>query len=116
MRSSNCFLHVGTNDAGKIWVDEILVIDNPLDGVAECSEHFVQLNLAAGSTPVLMKIDQAGGNWGAYVELYGIDAHKKFVTECKARNQAKDLDHPESIASHIKTQVICKQEDRYIGD
>jgi sialidase-1 len=114
-KARTIYLHAGTNDAGKIWIGNDLMIEHPFDGGAERSEHAVEINLKTGLTPVLMKIDQAGGNWGAFVELYGVDAHKKFVAERKARDRAKDLDDPDGIASHIKTQVINKQKDRYIG-
>jgi len=109
------FLHAGTNDAGKIWVGNKLIIEHPFDGGAERSEHFAKIELKKGTTPVLMKIDQAGGGWGAFVELYGVKAHKKFLAERKARDKGKDFNDPGSIASHIETQVICKQENRYIG-
>ena len=109
------FLHVGTNDAGKVWVGKKLVIENPFDGGAIRSQYIEKVDINAGRTPVLLKIDQAGGNWGAYVELYGAEVHKKLIAELKARDKGKDLDDPESIATHIKTQVICKEKDRYIG-
>lgn len=114
-KKQTVYLHAGTNDGGKIWVGNNLIIEHPFDGGAERSEHYTKIELKNGRTPVLIKIDQAGGDWGAFVELYGTNAHKKFITERKARDHAKDLDHLESIASHIKTKVICKQKDRYIG-
>jgi sialidase-1 len=114
-KKQTIWLHAGTNDAGKIWVGEKLVVENPFDGGAMRSQFIVKVELEKGKTPLLMKIDQAGGGWGAYVELYGEKAQEKFIADRKARDQAKDLDDPDCIATHIESKVICKQNDRYIG-
>jgi len=73
------FFHIGTNDAGKLWVGNELVVDDPQDHGATRSLHARKVRLPAGRTRVLVKIDQRGGNWGAYVELYGKREHERLV-------------------------------------
>lgn len=63
------YLHIGSNDAAKLWVGGELVLSQPEDRSAWPSQNVVRAHLAAGRTPVLMKIDQAGNNWGAFVEI-----------------------------------------------
>jgi hypothetical protein len=109
------YFHVGTNDAGKVWVGGNEIVAYPGDRGAARSEHAVPVALPAGRTPVLVKVDQAGGDWGAFVEVYGAAAHARYLAEEKTRDQAKDLDDPNGIATHIETKVICKQDGRYIG-
>lgn len=73
------YLHVGTNDAGKVWVAGRLVILYPGDRTAERSQHVAEVTLRAGRTPLLLKIDQAGAGWGAFVEVYGATAHRRLL-------------------------------------
>ena len=74
-REREVFLHCGTNDAGKIWVGGRLVLCHAGDRKAAPSQEVTKIIIPAGCTPVLLKIDQAGGGWGAYVEMYGPSAH-----------------------------------------
>ena len=64
------YVHAGTNDAGKVWVGGELIVAHPGDRGAERSQHVVHTTLPAGRTPVLMKIDNAGGGWGAFFEVF----------------------------------------------
>ena len=73
------YLHAGTNDGGKIWVDGQLVITHPHDRTAMKSQHAVKVTLRAGITPVLVKVDQAGGGWGVYLEVYGKSEHERIL-------------------------------------
>lgn len=73
------YLHVGTNDAGKLWIGGQLVLADPTDHAALKSLSAVRVRLSAGRTPVLAKIDQAGANWGAFVEVYGKTAHEGIL-------------------------------------
>ena len=67
--SRELFLHVGSNDAAKLWVNGRLTISDPTDHSARRSQHVVRVRLMEGRNWILMKVDQAGANWGAYVEF-----------------------------------------------
>ena len=114
-KTQDVFIHVGINDAGKVWLNNKLVIEHPFDGKAEQSDDIVKVELQKGINKVLMKLDQAGGGWGAYFQIYGKTAHKEFVKRNTKNDFGKNFDHPKSIATHIETKVLCKQENRYIG-
>jgi len=68
-RDTSAYLHVGSDDAAKMWVGGVQVVEHPLDGGAEPSEHVVRVSFRRGRTPILAKVDQAGGRWGAYVKV-----------------------------------------------
>lgn len=73
-------LHIGTNDAGKVWVDGRLVSSYPGDRAARRSQSTARVDLKPGQrTSLLMKIDQGGGGWGAFLEVYGATAHRRFM-------------------------------------
>ena len=73
-------VHLGTNDAGKLWVDGQLVASHTGNRGAKPSQNTAQIKLLPGKrTTILMKIDQGGGGWGAYLEIYGLTAHQKFM-------------------------------------
>ena len=78
-REQEAYLHVGTNDAGKVWLGGELVIAYPGDRAAQPSQNVVRVRLRRGRTPLLLKIDQAGGGWGAFVQVYAPRAHREFV-------------------------------------
>jgi len=73
------YVHVGTNDAGKVWLGGELVIAYPGDRSAEKSQNVAKVRLPAGRTRLLVKVDQAGFNWGAFVEFYGRTAHEGIL-------------------------------------
>ena len=75
------YLHAGTNDAGKIWVGGELVVEHPGDRGARPSQNAVRVTLPAGKTPILVKVDQAGSDWGAYVEFLTEAVHQRVVKE-----------------------------------
>lgn len=114
-KTEDYYFHVGINDAGKVWLNGKLIIEHPLDGQAERSDEIIKVSLKKGINKVLFKIDQAGGNWGAYFQVYGLSAHQKFIIEKNERDTGMDFDNPNCIATHIETKVLCKQENRYIG-
>jgi len=114
-KAQNVYFHVGINDAGKVWVNGELIIEHPFDGKAEQSQEIAKVTLQKGNNKVLVKIDQAGGGWGCYFQIYGKTAHQKFSDEQTSKEFGKDFDHNKSIATHIETKVLCKEENRYIG-
>jgi len=73
-------LHLGTNDAGKLWVDgELLAVHTGNRG-AKHSQNTAKVHLKSGKRmTVLIKVDQGGGGWGVYFEVYGLRAHKKYM-------------------------------------
>ena len=66
---TSAYLRIGSNDAAKVWVGGKLVISSPLDRRARPSQNVARVDFPAGRTPILLKIDQAGGHWGAYVDV-----------------------------------------------
>jgi hypothetical protein len=75
-------LHLGTNDAGKLWVDGKLLAHHNEDRGAKPSQNTAKVKLIPGKrTSILIKIDQGGGGWGAYFEVYGLTAHQQFMKE-----------------------------------
>ncbi len=68
-RDTSLYLHFGSNDAGKVWIGAKLVAARATDGSARRSQSVGLVRLKAGRNPVLVKVDQAGANWGAYVEF-----------------------------------------------
>ena len=57
-------IRVGTNDTGKVWVGGQLVLDNPHDGQAILDRDVVPITLGRGTTPILLKVCNAGLDWG----------------------------------------------------
>lgn len=114
-KTTTQYIHVGINDAGKVWLNGKLIIEHPLDGKAQRSDQIAKVALRKGTNTLLIKIDQAGGGWGAYVQVLNKSAHKAYLSKHAENDFGKDLNHPKSIAKNIETKVLCKQENRYIG-
>jgi len=106
----NVYLHIGTNDAGKVWVNGKLVIEHKTGRAAERSQNIASIHLKKGTNTILLKIDQLGGGWGAYCQIYGSSDQKLFDTKID-RLYAQSSKN----AIIIETKVICKEPDRYIG-
>jgi hypothetical protein len=109
-KKQKIYLHVGTNDAGKVWANGKLVINYPTGRSAEPSQNIVPLTLQKGINTILLKIDQLGGEWGAYVQIYSQKA-QKIYDDKKNNLQAQSYKN----AQIMETKVIWKQENRYIG-
>jgi len=69
-KDTSLFLHFGCNDAGKVWIAGKLVAARPTDGSAQRSQSVALVELKGGRNPLLVKVDQAGSNWGVYVEFW----------------------------------------------
>jgi len=104
------YLHIGTNDAGKIWINGKLVIEHKTGRAAEPSQNIVPVRLKKGKNTILLKIDQFGGGWGAYAQIYSEKDQKLFDTKIE-RLYAQSSKN----AIILETKVICKEEGRYIG-
>jgi hypothetical protein len=78
-KEQKVILHIGSNDACKLWANGKLMTYYSGDRSASRSQNTCQVNLKPGRTPILLKIDQGGGGWGAFVEVYGATAHKNFL-------------------------------------
>ena len=78
------YVHFGVNDAGKVWIDGNLVLTHVADGAAIRSQDAVRVDLPAGRTPVLVKVDQAGANWGVFLDIYGKSAHEAVLAASDA--------------------------------
>jgi sialidase-1 len=104
------YVHIGTNDAGKVWINGKLVIEHKTGRAAEPSQNIAPIHLKKGNNTILLKIDQFGGGWGAYCQIYGLKDQKLFDTKID-RLYAQSSKN----ATIIETKVICKEEDRYIG-
>jgi len=57
-------VRLGTNDSGKLWVDDTLVFDYPHEGTAFLDREIIPVTLPEGTTPVLLKICNGQVNWG----------------------------------------------------
>ena len=69
-------IHVGANDACVVWLGGEEVARKVLDGEVEPSQVSARVTLPPGRTPLLVKVDQAGGKgWGAHVAFFDSTAH-----------------------------------------
>ena len=73
-------LGVGSNDGVRVWVNDRLVHDNPILRQAAPNQDIVPVTLRKGWNKILVKVDQAGLNWGLYFNVY--DPDKKLVFDC----------------------------------
>lgn len=55
---------VGTNDAGKVWLNGALIFDYPYEGTAFLDRDIIPVTLPGGTSQVLLKISNAKLNWG----------------------------------------------------
>jgi hypothetical protein len=101
------YVHVGTNDSGKAWAGGRQIFESTLDVAATRSQGVGRVDLTKGRTPILVKVDQAGNAWGAYVDVYGATAHAAFTAAnfpSKLRLTAdNDLPYP---GDTIEVQVL----------
>ena len=106
------YLHVGSNDGAKVWFNGEKLIDNPIKTGrgAEKSQDVVKIELKKGKNTILLKVDQLGGGWGAYVQIYSVKEHERYVNMEKLL-----LEKSQKVAEIFETKVIYKEPDRYIG-
>ena len=105
------YVHVGTNDAGKAWVGGELVVAHPRDRGARPSQNIARVTIQAGITPILLKIDQAGGGWGAYVSLLGPEAHESYVREHFPRRLAVGVSNAMPLSGDTVSIAVANVPD-----
>jgi len=62
-------LHVGSDDAIRLWVNRDLVLDHHIHRRLIPGEEQITVSLVKGENRILAKIGQAGGNWGFHFAL-----------------------------------------------
>ncbi len=108
--NQDVYIHIGSNDACKVWLNGELIVQHLNGRSAEPSQNIARISLSKGNNTILLKIDQLGGGWGAYVQIYSREEQKLFDGKTE-----KMLSVSSKNADIIETRVICKQPDRYIG-
>ena len=89
--NQDVYLHFGVNDAGKVWVNGECIITHPNDGGAIRSAETARVRLRRGRNALLVKADQAGANWGVYVDVYGKTIHERVLATCNPRGVRRAL-------------------------
>lgn len=62
-------LSVGSDDAVKVWLGGRLVLDHYVGRAAAPDQDQVEVSLAAGWNPLLVKVTEGKGAWGSYLRL-----------------------------------------------
>jgi len=58
------YVRAGTNDAGKVWLGDRLVLDHDAEGTAILDRDIIPVTIPAGTTPILIKVTNGQNNWG----------------------------------------------------
>ena len=106
------FIHFGTNDAGKLWVNRNLESYYSGDRAAHKSQNIAKVKLRAGKrNSILLKIDQGGGGYGAFVEIYGTTAHYNFIAANLPENFDIEISNHYPITGDTIHASIAKYEN-----
>ena len=62
-------LLLGSDDGVRLWVNDILVHNNPTYRGAYPDQDRIQVNLKAGWNKILIKVLQGSGGWGYYLRI-----------------------------------------------
>lgn len=106
----NVYLHIGSNDGCRVWINGKRVLEFLSGRSAEPSQDIVKVALKNGKNTILMKIDQLGGQWGAYVQFFSLDEQKKFDSRIEML-----ISNSSKVATIMESKVIWKAHNRYIG-
>ena len=106
------FLHIGSNDGVKVWFNGKMVIGYKARNgrSAEKSQNVVKVDIKKGRNTILLKVDQLGGGWGAYVQIYSAKENDRYANRVKYMQEKSA-----KVATILETRSICKEPDRYIG-
>ena len=68
-------VRLGTNDSGKLWLGNKLILDYPHEGTAFLDREIITATLPAGTTPILLKICNGELNWGFVFRMTDAQGH-----------------------------------------
>jgi hypothetical protein len=68
-RPRNLMLAVGSDDGIKVWLDRRVVLDRKIDRQAAPAEDQERINLKAGWSELLVKVDNTASEWAFYFQL-----------------------------------------------
>ena len=68
---NNVMMHVGSDDAIKVWVNGKVVHNNPIDRGSFGFQDVFAIDLVAGDNLLMVKVSERGGGWSMFV---GIDS------------------------------------------
>lgn len=73
-RAQTIALEIGSDDGCKVWVNRTLALRDPRARAAAPAQATAFARLEAGWNELLIKVDNGGGGWGWFLQLYGMDA------------------------------------------
>jgi hypothetical protein len=76
-------VRLGANDTCKLWVNNLLVFENPNDGRIILDKDVVPVSLPAGASPVLLKVGNLRLDWGFIFRL--TDSQGRPLPDVKLR-------------------------------
>ena len=92
-KKQDMLLNIRSNDGVKAWLNHKLVHDHHVGRSIESEEDHVKVTLRKGNNPLLVKVDQRGGDWGLVLSVTkkdgtpatGIKAGIKFGEKIKGK-------------------------------
>jgi hypothetical protein len=100
------YLHVGSNDAVKMWIDGEVFLSVAVDRRASRSQNVVAVVLPKGRTPVLLRIDQDNNDWGAFFEVAKESVlPSSFPANLSARLRRAQLQAVQLQAARVETAL-----------
>jgi len=73
------FLHVGSDDGIRVWIDDKLVIDRYVERGFTPDENWAKVNLSKGRHRILVKIDDNFGAWKFSFRFVDENEHNKII-------------------------------------
>lgn len=78
-RSGVAYLHVGSDDGIRVWVDGQLVIDAPVERGYMADENWARVELRRGTHRVLVKVEDAFGAWKFSLRFTDEEVHRELL-------------------------------------
>lgn len=74
-------MYIGSDDGVKVWLNGVIVHENPILRPAAPDQDRVEVTLKRGWNGILIKIEEGLGWWGFYLRIPNPDGDLKFSTE-----------------------------------
>ena len=90
-RKQNTMMHVGSDDAVKVWLNGVLVHDNPIDRPAHDYQDSFPVTLNGGKNILLIAVYEYTGHWSGF---FGFEKDTEYSLRTVPIVQADSSSHP----------------------
>lgn len=104
-RETTAYLHVGSDDGVRVWLDGMLVIDTHVERGYLADENWARVRLSRGTHRLLVKVEDAFGAWKFSLRFVDEAVHHELIARQIRKELLVELMAPTGAGERVKARL-----------